>query len=215
MSRRSSKPDPRRDAGAGSRVLFTGPAPASTRPAGRPEFKLTAGTRRGATESLGETMEIGIIGAGHVGLAVGRRLVGAGHRVSLSSARGARELAPVAQAIGAEPASVADAAASELVLLAVPWSAVPDVLDPLPDWGAGSSSTPPTHSSASNRCSLPTSRGEAPVSSSPGTHLVRGWSRRSTRSAWSTSRKDLSKAGRDESCSSPATTPHPSSRCKT
>lgn len=79
-------------------------------------------------------MQIGILGAGHVGLAVGRRLIGAGHRVKLSSARGPRALAPVAQGIGAEAASVTDAAAADVVLLAVPWPAVTDTLDPLPDW---------------------------------------------------------------------------------
>jgi len=79
-------------------------------------------------------MEIGIIGAGRVGVAVGRQLISAGHHVRLSSARGPRALAPVAQDIGAEAVSVTDAAMSELVLLAVPWPAVPEVLDPLPDW---------------------------------------------------------------------------------
>jgi predicted dinucleotide-binding enzyme len=79
-------------------------------------------------------MQIGILGAGQVGLAVGRRLIGAGHRVKLSSARGPDVLTPVAQGIGAEAASMTEAAAQELVLLAVPWPAVPDVLDPLPDW---------------------------------------------------------------------------------
>jgi predicted dinucleotide-binding enzyme len=79
-------------------------------------------------------MQIGILGAGHVGLALGRRLTGAGHRVKLSSARGPQALAPVAQGIGAEAVSVAEAAAGDLVLLAVPWPAVPDTLDPLPDW---------------------------------------------------------------------------------
>ncbi len=79
-------------------------------------------------------MEIGILGAGQVGLAVGRRLTGAGHRVMLSSARGPRALMPVAQDIGAEAASVTEAGAQELVLLALPWSAVPDALDSLPDW---------------------------------------------------------------------------------
>ena len=79
-------------------------------------------------------MQIGILGAGHVGLAVGRRLTGAGHRVMLSSARGPHALTPVAQDIGAEAASVTEAAAQELVLLALPWPAVPDTLDPLPDW---------------------------------------------------------------------------------
>jgi predicted dinucleotide-binding enzyme len=79
-------------------------------------------------------MEIGILGAGQVGLAVGRRLVGAGHHVKLSSARGPAALTPVAQGIGAEAVSITEAAAQELVLLALPWPVVPDVLDPLPDW---------------------------------------------------------------------------------
>jgi len=79
-------------------------------------------------------MEIGILGAGHVGLAVGRRLIGAGHRVKLSSARGPGPPAPIAHEIVAAAVSVTDAAASELVLLAVRWPVVPDLLDPLPDW---------------------------------------------------------------------------------
>ena len=79
-------------------------------------------------------MEIGILGAGQVGLAVGRRLIGAGHRVKLASARGADALTPVAQGIGAEAVSTTEAAAQELVLLALPWPVLPDVLDPLPDW---------------------------------------------------------------------------------
>jgi predicted dinucleotide-binding enzyme len=79
-------------------------------------------------------MHIGILGAGTVGLAVGRRLVNLGHRVKLSSARGPDALTPVAQRIGAEAASVTEAAAAELVLLAVPWPAVRDVLDSVPDW---------------------------------------------------------------------------------
>jgi predicted dinucleotide-binding enzyme len=79
-------------------------------------------------------MQIGILGAGSVGLAVGRRLAGTGHRVMLSSARGPHALTPAAQEIGAEATSVTDAAAQELVLLALPWPVVPEVLDPLPDW---------------------------------------------------------------------------------
>ncbi len=79
-------------------------------------------------------MQIGILGAGNVGLAVGRQLIGAGHVVKLSSARGPHALTPVAQDIGAEAVSVTEAAAAELVLLAVPWPAVPDTLDQLSDW---------------------------------------------------------------------------------
>jgi predicted dinucleotide-binding enzyme len=79
-------------------------------------------------------MEIGILGAGNVAQSVGRSLADVGHRVKLSSRRDLRALAPVAQRIGAEPATVAEAALQELVVLAVPWPAVTDVLDPLPDW---------------------------------------------------------------------------------
>src|SRR3954453_20394053 len=79
-------------------------------------------------------MQIGILGAGNVGLAVGRRLARVGQRVMLSSARGPDALTPVAQSIGAEATSVTEAAAQELVLLALPWLAVPEALDPLPDW---------------------------------------------------------------------------------
>ena len=79
-------------------------------------------------------MQIGILGAGNVGLTVGRRLVDAGHEVKLSSRRAPHDLRPVADGIGAEAVSVIDAATAELVLLAVPWTAVPDILDGLPDW---------------------------------------------------------------------------------
>ncbi|HEX4557838.1 MAG TPA: NAD(P)-binding domain-containing protein [Mycobacterium sp.] len=79
-------------------------------------------------------MQIGILGAGNVGLALGRQLVGAGHHVQLSATRDPQALKPVADGIGATAASVADASAAELVVLAVPWPAVPDVLGPLPDW---------------------------------------------------------------------------------
>jgi predicted dinucleotide-binding enzyme len=79
-------------------------------------------------------MQIGILGAGNVGLAVGRRLVDAGHHVTLSSTRAPHDLRPVAEIIGAGAATVSEAGTAELVLLAVPWTAVPDVLDPLPDW---------------------------------------------------------------------------------
>jgi hypothetical protein len=79
-------------------------------------------------------MQIGILGAGNVGLALGRRLVGAGHHVQLSATRDPQALKPVADGIGAEAVSVPDASAADVVVLAVPWPAVPDVLGPLPDW---------------------------------------------------------------------------------
>jgi predicted dinucleotide-binding enzyme len=79
-------------------------------------------------------MQIGILGAGHVGRAVGRSLVTAGHHVLLASARGPHALKSVADGIGGEAVAVSDAAGADLVVLAVPWPAVPQVLDPLPEW---------------------------------------------------------------------------------
>jgi predicted dinucleotide-binding enzyme len=76
-------------------------------------------------------MRFGIIGAGNIGQAVARHAVAAGHEVIVSSRRGGESLAEAAAAVGATPGTVAEAAASELVLLSVPWSAVPDALDGL------------------------------------------------------------------------------------
>ena len=65
-------------------------------------------------------MQVGIIGAGSVGVAVGRQLARAGHRVKLS-ARNPAAVKIAAEGIGAEAVSFVDAAAQDLVLLAVPW----------------------------------------------------------------------------------------------
>lgn len=78
-------------------------------------------------------MQVGIIGAGNVGVAVGRQLAGAGHRVKLS-ARNPAAVKIAAEGIGAEAVSIVEAAAQDLVLLAVPWLVIPDLLDSLPEW---------------------------------------------------------------------------------
>lgn len=79
-------------------------------------------------------MRIGIIGVGEVGKRLARSLVGAGHDVVVASARGAAALAPTAADLGTEVAEVEQVAALDVVVLAVPWRAVADTLDPLPDW---------------------------------------------------------------------------------
>jgi len=78
-------------------------------------------------ESL--TMKIGVIGAGQVGTALARRLVPHGHEVMLSFARDAGTLAAQAAAWRARAGTPAEAAAfGDVVVLAVPWQAVPQAL---------------------------------------------------------------------------------------
>ena len=81
-------------------------------------------------------MEIGTIGAGAFAQAFAKRALKAGHKVKLSNRRGpdslreiVSQLGPGATAVGKE-----DAAACEIVLLAVPWDNVPQTLASLPEW---------------------------------------------------------------------------------
>lgn len=81
-------------------------------------------------------MQIGTIGAGQVAQAFARKAAAAGHRVILSSRRGPEDLGLLVSAIGPEVSAAArkDAAACDMVLLAVPWGQVEDALSGLPDW---------------------------------------------------------------------------------
>ncbi|MCO1660309.1 NAD(P)-binding domain-containing protein [Pseudonocardia sp. S2-4] len=79
-------------------------------------------------------MTWGTIGAGEVAQAVARHAVRAGHEVVLSNSRGPESLESIVAAIGpgASAGTVAQAAEADLVLLAVPWTAVPAALRGLP-----------------------------------------------------------------------------------
>jgi len=77
-------------------------------------------------------MRIGILGSGLMGGKLGTLFARAGHRVVFSYARDARKLARLASRAGplASAGSPAEAArASDVLLLAVHWSRVPDVLE--------------------------------------------------------------------------------------
>nr|WP_315254634.1 NAD(P)-binding domain-containing protein [uncultured Duganella sp.] len=81
-------------------------------------------------------MKIGIIGAGAIGSAIGRALVGKGHQVSIANSRGPAGLAGLAATVpGLLPVSVREAAQAELVFLAVPWSKIPAAVRDLGPWG--------------------------------------------------------------------------------
>ncbi|GAB3255818.1 NADPH-dependent F420 reductase [Kineosporia babensis] len=81
-------------------------------------------------------MDVGTIGAGTVAQAIARHLVAAGHRVMLSNSRGPASLEAVVAELGplASAGTAAQAAAADLVILAVRWSDVPTALAGLPAW---------------------------------------------------------------------------------
>ena len=80
-------------------------------------------------------MEIGAIGAGDFAQAFAKRAL-AGHKVKLSNSRGPGSLREIVNRLG--PGTMAatreEAAACEMVLLAVLWDNVPETLASLPKW---------------------------------------------------------------------------------
>lgn len=81
-------------------------------------------------------MEIGTIGAGAFAQAFAKRALKAGYTVKLSNHRGPDSLQGIVSQLGpgASAASKEEAAACEMVLLAVPWDNVPQTLVTLPRW---------------------------------------------------------------------------------
>jgi len=81
-------------------------------------------------------MQIGTIGAGDLAQAVAKRALEAGHEVNLSNSRGPESMREIVESLGPGATAVSreEAAACEIVLLAVPWDAVPKTLASLPKW---------------------------------------------------------------------------------
>jgi 8-hydroxy-5-deazaflavin:NADPH oxidoreductase len=82
------------------------------------------------------TTTIGIIGAGTIGRALAVHAAKTGHHVQISNSRGPETLVDAARALGpaVEAVSVAKAADADLVVLAVPFVAVPQVAAAVGDW---------------------------------------------------------------------------------
>jgi predicted dinucleotide-binding enzyme len=76
---------------------------------------------------------VGIIGAGRLGQAMARTALRADRPVVIANSRGPESLASVVSALGdgASAGTVADAAASGIVVIAVPWASVPNALEGL------------------------------------------------------------------------------------
>src|SRR5712671_3894019 len=81
-------------------------------------------------------MEIGTIGAGDFAQAFAKRALKVGHKVKLSNSRGPGSLREIVNLLGpgATAAAREEAAACEMVLLAVPWDNVSETLAGLPKW---------------------------------------------------------------------------------
>ncbi|WP_028058518.1 NADPH-dependent F420 reductase [Candidatus Solirubrobacter pratensis] len=75
-------------------------------------------------------MKIGIIGSGHIGGTLTRRLTALGHDVSVANSRGPESLTDLARETGATAATAEDAVRdADLVAIAIPVKAVPDLPD--------------------------------------------------------------------------------------
>jgi predicted dinucleotide-binding enzyme len=76
---------------------------------------------------------IGIIGAGRIGQALARTALRAGRQAVISNTRGPESLAPVVDTLGpgVSAGTVGEAAAADIVAIAVPWASVPAAVDGL------------------------------------------------------------------------------------
>src|SRR6478736_2555942 len=83
----------------------------------------------------GDRHQLGIIGAGRIGHAMSRTAQRAGRPVVISNSRGPDSLTSVVDELGdgVSAGTVEQAAAADIVVLAVPWSNVPEAVRGL-DW---------------------------------------------------------------------------------
>ncbi|WP_426061076.1 NADPH-dependent F420 reductase [Hymenobacter sp. B1770] len=73
-------------------------------------------------------MNIGIIGAGHIGSALAVRLTSLGHSVYIANSRGPETLTDVAQKTGATPVTPREAARhGEIIVVTIPLKNIPDL----------------------------------------------------------------------------------------
>ena len=85
-------------------------------------------SRSPGIDSSIRTMNIGIIGAGHIGSALAVRLVSLGHSVYIANSRGPDTLKEVAQKTGAKPVTAREAARlGEIIVVTIPLKSIPDL----------------------------------------------------------------------------------------
>ena len=78
----------------------------------------------------------GIIGAGNIGKAVAKQLIKAGYQVVISNSRGIYSLTDTIKELGplATAGTIEDSAKQDIVILALPWAALPTTLPALTGW---------------------------------------------------------------------------------
>ena len=81
-------------------------------------------------------MKIGTIGAGDVSIAIAKLALAAGHEVILSNSTGGEKLAKIVAGLGkgATAGSISQVAEADIVILAVPWTAIESALAATPSW---------------------------------------------------------------------------------
>ncbi len=85
---------------------------------------------------MSETRTVGIIGSGRIGKAVATLAARAGRSIVISNSRGPTSLQPMIAELGTKvrAGSVKEAAAQEMVVVAVPWANLEQALSGLPPW---------------------------------------------------------------------------------
>ena len=98
---------------------------------------MTTSTPTSVADQAQRDPSIGIIGAGNIGRAIATALARAGISATLSNSRGPDSLADTVAAIGPtiHAGTREEAAAKDIVFVAVNWSKLPSALAGLPDFG--------------------------------------------------------------------------------
>ena len=88
------------------------------------------------TSPFAASPSFGILGAGGIGQAFARQLIRGGHKVALCNRRGPDSLRALLHELGPNARAVSrhEAAAADIVVLAVPWTQVPAALADVPPW---------------------------------------------------------------------------------
>src|SRR5258708_20366580 len=82
-------------------------------------------------------MTYAIVGSGNIGRALAHQFARKGIEVRVANSRGPEQIAPLRQELGQSviPATVDEALAADIVIMAVPNPAVPEIAGRVADWG--------------------------------------------------------------------------------